>query len=206
MNVAPEASSRERILEAALDLFARQGFAATSMRQIGAAVGMRAPSLYNHFAGKDAILSALIDAHGPANSAGRLASPRYRALAEDPAGFCRQYAADSLDQWLGHDEMRFMELLSTERGRLDAHRAQFVDTLFETEVGIAADYFRGFALRGQIHAPDPKECARLFMAGLTFVRMQFILMPPAPAERAVIAQALDRTVSNFLELTAPRPT
>ena len=58
MKAAPEASTRDRILEAALDLFSRQGFAASSMRQIAAEVGMRASSLYNHFPGKDAIFSA----------------------------------------------------------------------------------------------------------------------------------------------------
>jgi AcrR family transcriptional regulator len=204
MKAAPEATSRERILEASLDLFARQGYAATTMRQIAAVVGMRAPSLYNHFAGKEAILSALIDAHGPANSAGRLASPRYRALSDDPAGFCRQYAADSLDQWLDADERRFMELLSSERDRLDEHRVHFVATLFEAEVSAAADYFRRFALTGLIRAADPKECARLFMAGLTFVRMQHLLMPPTPSARPVIAEALERTVSNFLQLVEAR--
>ncbi|MBL8554678.1 MAG: TetR/AcrR family transcriptional regulator [Phenylobacterium sp.] len=204
MKAALESSSRERILEASLDLFARQGYAATSMRQIAAAVGMRAPSLYNHFEGKAAILTALIDAHGPANSASRLSSPRYGALADDPGAFCRQYAADCLDQWLDPGERRFMELLSSERDRLDAHRAHFVDTLFEFEVGVAADYFRGFALRGRIHAPDPKECARLFMAGLTFVRMQHLLMPAEPSSREAIAEALERVVRNFLLLVAPR--
>jgi AcrR family transcriptional regulator len=204
MNVAQESSSRDRILDAALDLFARQGYAATSMRQIATAVGMRAPSLYNHFAGKEAILAALIDAHGPAVSATRLASPRMRALADDPAAFCRQYAADSLDLWLDPDEWRFMALLTAERDRLEGNRGHFVDTLFETEVGVAANYFRGFALKGLIHAPNPTECARLFMAALTFVRMQHLLMPLEPSPREVIAKALERGVDNFLQLIAPR--
>ena len=200
MKAAVQARSRDRILEASLELFARQGYVATSMRQIAAAVGIRAPSLYNHFAGKEAILTALIDAHGPAMSASRLASPRYRALQDDPAAFCRQYAADLLDQWLDPDERRFMTLVASERDRLEAHRAHFVATLFEDEVGLVADYFRRFVLQGRIQAPDPRECARLFMAALTFVRMQHLLMPAAPSSRAEIAEALDRAVDNFLGL------
>ncbi|MEW5688238.1 MAG: helix-turn-helix domain-containing protein [Pseudomonadota bacterium] len=204
MNAALEASSRDRILDAALDLFATLGFDGTSMRQIAAAVGMRASSLYNHFDSKAAILGALIDAYGPAQGASRLASPRYRALADDPEAFVRQYAADWLDQWCDPNERRFMELLNAEPRRLDAHRAHFAETLFDREVVATADYFRRFAFAGRIHAPDATECARLFMGGLTFVRMQHLLMPPEPSPREVIAEALDRVVRNFLALVAPR--
>lgn len=43
--------TRERILNAALICFAERGYAATGMREIARQVGIRAPSLYNHFAG-----------------------------------------------------------------------------------------------------------------------------------------------------------
>jgi AcrR family transcriptional regulator len=204
MKAAPETSSRERILEASLDLFARRGFDGTSMREIAAAVGMRASSLYNHFAGKEAILAALIEAYGPASGARRLASARYRALRDDPKAFCRRYAADWLEQWCDPDERRFMDLLSSEPSRLGEHRAHFVETLFDREVAALAGYFRRFALAGRMHAPDPEACARLFMGGMTFVRMQHLLMTPEPSPRAAIAEALERVVRSFLSLVEPR--
>jgi AcrR family transcriptional regulator len=201
---AAECTSRDRILDAALELFARHGYAGTSMRQIAAAVGMRASSLYSHFAGKEAILAALIEAHGPARGASRLASPHYRALRREPAAFCRQCAADWLKQWLDPDERRFMELLNAEPARMSAHRAHFVETLFDREVVAVAAYFRRFAMAGQMHAPDAAGTARLFMGGMTFVRMQHLLMPPEPSPRQVVAEALERVVASFLELTQPR--
>lgn len=205
MNAAAEAretGSRDRILDAALDLFARQGYAGTSVRQIAEAVGMRAPSLYSHFAGKAAILSALIEAYGPARGADRLTSPAYLALRDDPAGFCRRYAADWLEQWLEPNERRFMELLNAEPSRMAEHRAHFVETLFDRETAAMADYFRRFALAGRMRALDPAGCARLFMGGMTFVRMQHLLMPPEPSPREVVAEALSRTVESFLTLVA----
>ncbi len=205
MDITLEASSRNRILDAALQLFATHGYAGASMRQIAAAVGMKAPSLYNHFSGKAAILSALIDAYGPAQGASRLASPAYRALAGDPAGFCRRYAGDWLDQWCDPNEQRFMELLAGDRDRLAGHRGHLVETLFGREVEAVTEYFRRFARDGLIHAPDPQECARLFMGGLYFVRMQHLLMPPEPSPRKVVAEALERAVQNFLLLVCPQP-
>lgn len=52
-------NTKQEILEAALELFSVQGFEATSISQIAAAVGIRKASLYSHFASKQAILDAL---------------------------------------------------------------------------------------------------------------------------------------------------
>ncbi|HXQ17321.1 MAG TPA: TetR/AcrR family transcriptional regulator [Caulobacteraceae bacterium] len=204
MKLDAEASTRERIAQVALDLFAKHGFDGASMRQIAGALGLRASSLYNHFPSKNAIFAELIESYGPANSASRLASPVYLALKHDPEAFCRKYAADLLDQWCDPREQRFMELLTAERNRLAGERDHFFDTLFSREVGAITDYFRGFALTGAIHAPDPRECASLLMAGLTFLRMEHFLITAQPSPRAVVGEALDRLLGNFLALVAPR--
>ncbi|MEV4127605.1 helix-turn-helix domain-containing protein [Nocardia sp. NPDC049707] len=49
---------RTAILNTATELFADQGFSNVGMEDIGRAVGMAGPSLYNHFAGKTEILEA----------------------------------------------------------------------------------------------------------------------------------------------------
>ncbi|MCW2600222.1 MAG: transcriptional regulator TetR family [Frankiales bacterium] len=51
---------REVILERAADLFAKQGVAATTVREIAEAVGILSGSLYHHFASKDAIVDAIV--------------------------------------------------------------------------------------------------------------------------------------------------
>ena len=53
-------NTKKAILEAALELFSRQGFEATSISQIADAVGIRKASLYSHFDSKQAILDALV--------------------------------------------------------------------------------------------------------------------------------------------------
>lgn len=52
-------STRERILDVALDLFTEQGFDGTSMREIAERLGMSKPAIYYHFASKEEILMAL---------------------------------------------------------------------------------------------------------------------------------------------------
>jgi len=54
-----EPTTREAILEAALDLFAQRGYHATSMREIAAEVPIRAAGIYYWFPSKEAILLEL---------------------------------------------------------------------------------------------------------------------------------------------------
>jgi AcrR family transcriptional regulator len=58
-SVPPGESTRERILDVALELFTDQGFDGTSMREIAARLGISKPAIYYHFASKEEILMAL---------------------------------------------------------------------------------------------------------------------------------------------------
>lgn len=57
--------TRQRLLSAALELFAEKGFAATSVREIAESVGIRDSAIYAHFESKQALLDALMQRAGP---------------------------------------------------------------------------------------------------------------------------------------------
>jgi AcrR family transcriptional regulator len=54
--------SRDRVLAAAVALADEIGIEALSMRKLGESLGVEAMSLYNHVAGKDALLDGMVDA------------------------------------------------------------------------------------------------------------------------------------------------
>lgn len=56
-----ERTRRERILETALFLFRKQGYEATSTREIGKKTGTSKANVYHHFRTKDGLLHALLD-------------------------------------------------------------------------------------------------------------------------------------------------
>jgi TetR/AcrR family transcriptional regulator, repressor for uid operon len=58
---ATNANPRQRILEAALNCFARFGFHASSMQEICAEAQMSPGALYRHFPSKDAIIEAIAE-------------------------------------------------------------------------------------------------------------------------------------------------
>jgi TetR/AcrR family transcriptional regulator, cholesterol catabolism regulator len=57
----PEGNTRS-ILDAAADLFRRQGYGATTMRDIAQAIGLSKAGLYHHFQSKEEILTGIVTA------------------------------------------------------------------------------------------------------------------------------------------------
>ena len=51
----------ERILDAAEALFAERGYAGATLRDVAAEVGLRTPSLYNHFPSKESLYAAVLE-------------------------------------------------------------------------------------------------------------------------------------------------
>ena len=58
--MAPQADRRTAILRSSADLFAQQGVASTTVRQIADQVGVLSGSLYHHFPSKDAIVNEIV--------------------------------------------------------------------------------------------------------------------------------------------------
>jgi AcrR family transcriptional regulator len=57
--------TRQTILSAAYDLIIRQGYAATSMRQIAQKAGLALGGIYNHFSSKEEVFRAIVEERHP---------------------------------------------------------------------------------------------------------------------------------------------
>lgn len=53
--------TKQRILDTSITLFAERGFEACTMRDIAAAVGIKAPAIYNHYESKDDVIAAAME-------------------------------------------------------------------------------------------------------------------------------------------------
>lgn len=60
-----EVAVRQRLLEAATELFTRKGYAAASVREIVEAAGVTKPALYYWFGSKEGLFLALVGSIGP---------------------------------------------------------------------------------------------------------------------------------------------
>ena len=54
-------NTKERILEAALEMFSQNGYAGTNIRELSASLGLVKSGVYKHYESKEAIWNALLD-------------------------------------------------------------------------------------------------------------------------------------------------
>ncbi|MBC8017056.1 MAG: TetR/AcrR family transcriptional regulator [Verrucomicrobia bacterium] len=73
----PTTEARERLLNSALELFTRRGYAATSVREICLAAGVTKPVLYYYFKSKEGLYLQLMED----------SLSRFETLLADPGGF-----------------------------------------------------------------------------------------------------------------------
>lgn len=167
--------NRQRILEAAEQLFAAQGFSATSVREIVQAASVTPPVLYYYFGSKEELLLTLLDERLDEfvkNASMRLSSAR--SAAEVVEGWCCSLLAEAVSRpmtfrfvssavWgpkipqalntvlCGHRKMMntFAEHLSRVASDLDKNRTHFV---FQAIHGLLNSYI--FALIEQRTSTD----------------------------------------------------
>ena len=90
--------TRGHLLEAALKLFAREGYAGASIRKIAREVGVTEGAIYAHFESKRAIYEALVAQAGPPVILEELASGNLPA-STDPESFVRSLAGRVVEEW-----------------------------------------------------------------------------------------------------------
>jgi len=72
---------RKEIVAVAAELFAEQGYHATTLAEVGAGVGIGRPAVLHHFASKEALVHAVLDEHERQFMAVRLRIAENRGLA-----------------------------------------------------------------------------------------------------------------------------
>ena len=154
---------KEEIILATLDLASANGLRSVSMVQIAEKVGIKAPSLYNHFRSKDEIVKAMYSFLRQKAQQNR--SPAFA----DPEAFAskgvEQILTESLSAYLGMvtdpDMMRFFRVLYSERS-INPLAAEIM--LEETEHMIRAtrNLFYALAVHGKMKREGIDTAAMTF--------------------------------------------
>lgn len=136
------ALTRQRILDAAGELFVRQGYGTTSIRRIADAAAVAPDTVYAIFGSKARLLTAVLDIRlAPGGEASILDRPEVRRLREerDPRqflrAFARDYAAMSERVRPASEVLRTAKAVEPEmavvREEIEDNRFQFMRTVVE---------------------------------------------------------------------------
>ena len=165
--------TKQKILEKALELFSARGYDAVSVGEIAKAVGIKAPSLYNHFPGKQAIFDAILEttsAHYQKDTAdisvhvqdSQKDIPVFSHISEELlVEKVRQIFLYSL-----HDKTisQFRRMMTLEQFRSPELAALFSERYVDRMIAYHAGIFRSLIAGGEIRDEDPDTLAWMYVS------------------------------------------
>jgi AcrR family transcriptional regulator len=187
-------TTRQRLLDCALEQLERDGVAAFSLRAVSAAAGLTPMAVYRHFPNKDELLRA----------AGREAFATWQRRVESIR------ATDPL-QWMRHAGRLYTQFALDEPARFDA--------CFVLRTGVERRYPRDFRAgkspavasivtrvqaaqaAGTLVSADPLEVAMIFWSqlhGLAMLHRSGRMSMPRAAFLALAARGMEQVLTSFL--------
>jgi AcrR family transcriptional regulator len=173
--------TRAELLEAALDLFARHGYAGTSIRAIARAVGLSESVIYKHFANKQEIFDEVLYQAGAGLLIDQFAVIDPRVAGIDPAAFLRTIGDQLLAAW---DEPRAQRMTSVLARAVGDTHARVIAAAGQVQQEIA-QLFAGWMEAGRIQADrgTPAQLAWELFAASAFVRLLYLHAEASPEIR-----------------------
>lgn len=165
--------TKQKILVKALELFSIKGYDAVSVGEIAKAVGIKAPSLYNHFSSKQAIFEEIVEA----------TAAQYEKDTDSIDIHVQNVKADVSEfmeiteqelfkkvQWIFsysiHNETisRFRRMMTIEQFRSPELAKLYSTRYVDRVVAYHAEIFRNLIAAGIIAGQDPDVLALMYMA------------------------------------------
>ncbi|MBQ6332425.1 MAG: TetR/AcrR family transcriptional regulator [Clostridia bacterium] len=159
--------TKERILEAALEMFSQNGYAGTNIRELSASLGLVKSGVYKHYESKEAIWNALLD-EMIAYYGEHFGSPEHLPPVPDsPEGLVTMTM--QMVNFTVHDEKVIMtrKLLTLEQFRDDRARDLATKHFLTGLTEMFTQVFTGMMDKGLLRKDDPKMLAFAYTAPIS---------------------------------------
>ena len=196
--------TKEKILMTALQLFARDGYEAVSVRNIAEELGMTKGALYRHYKNKRDIFDSIVDRMIQIDS-GR--AEEYQVPAEQYEKVPESYGDTSLEDiqrftveqlkfWTeDHFAVLFRRMLTLEQYRNDEMAELYSQCIVEGPVSYMEDLFRELIRKGVLKEGDPRQLAVEYYAPLFLL----VNMSDNREEKADYAEILRNHTEHFMQ-------
>lgn len=165
--------TKQKILDKALELFSTQGYDSVSVGELAKAVGIKAPSLYNHFPNKQAIFDAIMESTATQYEADTdQINIHVQNAAQDIPVFT-EITADALFEKVrqifeyslyNETISRFRRMMTIEQFRSPELAALYSRRYVERVLDYHAGIFRALIAAGEITAEDPDALAMMYVS------------------------------------------
>ncbi len=183
-NTSRAGDKRERILRAAIKVFARKGFYATRVSEIAKAAGVADGTIYLYFKNKDDVLIRIFE-----DRIGHLLEVLREEVAKQRTVEERIAVVVEMQLGLLEGQRDLAEVVTVNLRQSSRLLKQYAAPLFnqylDVIAGVIADGQREGTLRRDIH---PKHRARALWGGIDGIALTWALADPAPAKLRKAAQ------------------
>jgi AcrR family transcriptional regulator len=186
---------RRQIIEAAATLFSRKGFRGTTTREIAEAVGVSEAMLFKHFATKEELYGAIIEA----KSHGRRVLETAVDAAErgDDAEVLRTLAREMIERTRVDPTLMRLTFFSA----LEGHALS--EMMFRSRVQQLDEFLSQYIARriaaGSFHPVDPLQATWNFLGMVAYHVQRLELFGQKPPPHLTTERAVEEMVSLFLQ-------
>ena len=189
--------TKDKLLEAALELFSQNGYAGTNIRELSASLGLGKSSLYRHFESKDEIWNAMIDEMERYYDEHFGSAQNLPAIPESTDAL-RALTLRMLDFTI-HDEKVIMtrKLLLTEQFRDERVRRLATKHFGEGLEALFTKIFAGMMENGSLRRGDPAMLAFAYTAPISPLVQ---LCDREPERRSEAMEKIGAFIGHFIEV------
>ena len=190
----PRAERRRQIIEAAATLFSRKGFRGTTTREIAGAVGVSEAMLFKHFATKEELYAAIIEAKSHGWRA--LDAAVEAAEREDDAEVLRTLAREMIERIREDPTLMRLTFFSA----LEGHALS--EIMFRSRVQQVDDFLSRYIAKriaaGAFRSVDPLQAAWNFIGMVAYHLQLRELFGQKPPRHLTTERAVEEMVALFL--------
>lgn len=169
-------NTKQRILDTALRLFSERGYDAVGVGEIAEAVGIKAPSLYNHFGSKREIFDGIVEYVARRYEDGTDRIDIHVQDVKKDIRIFEEITEDALSEKVRqiflyslHDETvcRFRRMMTIEQFRSPSLARLYTDRYITRMVDYHAAIFRSLIDAGVLVREDPETLALMYISPVT---------------------------------------
>ncbi|MGO9154272.1 TetR/AcrR family transcriptional regulator [Mycobacterium sp.] len=177
MAASSSASRRDRLVDAALAVFAREGVDAASIKKIGQAAGVAPALIYHYFESKEALLAAVVQRHGFLPQLRRMLTVPPAA----PAAVVLPQIARQMYELLTERADLVRVVMATSQTHPEMRKR--MDTLTDEAQALLARYLQARMEAGEVSVRNTRAAARMLL--FTVVMWRLADAPAAELDDAI---------------------
>lgn len=200
--------TKQRILDAAIELFSQKGYKGVSIRELARSVGIKESSIYNHYDSKDEILTATLDLFTSKMEGTVLTEEEIEERIYDlpPEEFWRAGTSKFMETTEDPRIEKISLIVFQEMFRDGRARDIALRELFSRQQGLVELIFEKMKERGMIGQLDTEALANTYSYSMLALRFEYNLLKFWGKDTGPVERKMSTLIRFIADVAKPSST